>query len=210
MDATDIWADLVAGCIARLQAAGHRCDMLPRARYDAASGTAVCGCGVFEEYQPPEGGTEVVRRQAGTMAYEARDPIESTLALIDPAEQYTPDDVERHILDVLSRLETGALFERQTVLDHFKAKQAFDLAYNARLLASEQRSADLRKADAMTHCADLYRALGEAEMLKDAAKATMHNLRAILSGYQSTARSVGATFNAGGAQQAHTRTYQER
>jgi hypothetical protein len=35
--------------------------------------------------------------------------------------------------------------------------------------------------------------------MRDAVKATMHNLRAVLSGYQSTARSVGVAYQAGGS-----------
>ncbi len=140
------------------------------------------------------------RRPGGTLTYEAADPIASTLALIDPSEQYTPVDVERHILDVLYRLETGALFERETVVKAYQTAQEYTLAYEKAIHLSEQSSADKRKAEATVKTETQFRAMSEAKMLKEAAKQTMHNLRAILSGYQSTARSVGSAYQAGGSQ----------
>jgi hypothetical protein len=138
--------------------------------------------------------------RGGALAYEPADPIRSTLALIDPTELYTPDDVERHILDTLYRLETGQLFERESVQKYYHAKQAFDLKFAACMVSSKGGAADVRKAQATLDCSAEYSALNDAEMVMKAVKATMHNLRSVLSGYQSTARSVGATYNAGGSQ----------
>ncbi len=210
MDAADMMGELQQRCEARLRADGHAdCQYLPQARYDAASGMVVCGCGVFADLdvnaENTEPGGQMVARQAGTVAYEAADPIESTLALIDPTEQYTPDDVERHIVDVLARLEMGAKFEREVIGKQYETAQAYELAYQAAVLASEHTSADRRKADAITKCEAELKAKNEAEFLRKAVQATMHNLRAVLTGYQSVSRSVGATYSGGGAPHAHTR-----
>jgi hypothetical protein len=145
-------------------------------------------------------GPQPSRLPGGQLMYEARDPIASALALIDPAEMYTPVDVERHILDTLYRLETGALFERDVVQAKYRTEQAFNRAFNLAVDESSESSADRRKASAMVKCDAEYVAMTEAKMLADVVKATMHNLRSILSGYQSTAKSVGAAYQAGGSQ----------
>jgi hypothetical protein len=192
---------LVQFCVTTLKARGHKvCDWSGSARYEPSGPegpVVVCGCGEFYNVDPPSAAETTT---AATLPYVARDPIESTLALIDPAEQYTPVDVERHILDVLYRLEVGALFERETIQKAYATQQAFDMAYNLAIHQSEQSSADRRKAEAMVNCQEQFEAATEAKMLKEAAKQTMHNLRAILSGYQSTARSVGSAYQAGGSQ----------
>ncbi len=203
MDALDIATELQERCRESLRAAGHgECEYLERASYNPEAGAVVCGCGVFVDMIP--GAPPAVRPSAELVAQppalvQARDPIEATLALIDPAEQYTPVDVERHILEVLYRLETGALFERETIRQHHLAEVAFERAYWRAHDASQASAADRRKADAMTKCEAEHLALMEAKYLKEAAKQTMHNLRAVLSGYQSTARSVGAAYQAGGS-----------
>lgn len=133
------------------------------------------------------------------------DPIRATLALIDPTQIYTPEDVERHILEVLHRLETGALFERETVEAASATEMAFTRKFNAAVDASEQSAADRRKAEAMVKADAEYEAMMQAKMVKEAVKQTMHNLRAVLSGYQSTARSVGSAYQAGGSQGAPNR-----
>lgn len=220
---------LLARAVSILTAAGHRdCEYLQQARYEPASGAVVCGCGEFEPWSedpetPPWAPGErsdaaesaqvqldadaadraagrALQQRGGTAVAEAADPIRSTLALIDPTEVYGPEDVERHILDTLYRLETGALFERETVVKAYETAQAFDLKYNACIATSTGGSADVRKAMAMNDCATEYAAMMEAKMLKEAVKQTMHNLRAVLSGYQSTARSVGSAYQAGGSQ----------
>lgn len=219
---------LLARAISILTAAGHgACEYLKQAKYVPESGAVVCGCGEFEPWSddpetPPwtpeerpdaaeagQGGVanaadraagRALQQRGGSAVAEAADPIRSTLALIDPTEVYGPEDVERHILDTLYRLETGALFERETVVKAYETAQAFDLKYNACIATSTGGSADVRKAMAMNDCAAEYSAMMEAKMLKEAVKQTMHNLRAVLSGYQSTARSVGSAYQAGGSQ----------
>jgi hypothetical protein len=214
-DAQDYAAELARWCRRALEESGHtNCEYLDRAQYLPDQAVAVCGCGQFTDapvVSEPRGdepdevigahaaGTAVAAR-GGTIAYQARDPIESMLALIDPTEIFTPDQINRHILDVLARLETGAKFERETILRVYAATEAWERHYNRALLASTKSAADQRKAEAMVSCDDsgLTQEKYEAKMLAEAAKSTMHNLRGVLTGYQSTAKSVAATYGGAG------------
>lgn len=230
LNAGDIATTLQQRMVQVLVAAGHAtCAYLPKARYMPESGAVVCGCGQFEPWSddpdiPPwssldgdyadaveadqlwrdaDAADRAVRQageQRGATAVEAADPIRSTLALIDPTEVYGPEDVERHILDTLWRLETGALFERETVVAAWQASQAYEVKYNALLAVAEGGAADQRQARVKNECRAEFEAMCEAKMMKEAVKQTMHNLRAVLSGYQSTARSVGSAYQAGGSQ----------
>lgn len=209
----DYAAELGKWCRRALSSAGHdQCQWLGQAKYLPDSATVVCGCGEFVpapvietdgEGEAGEREPSAARRAqvAGTVVYEARDPIASTLALIDPSEIYTPDQVERHILDVLARLEMGALFERECIVQADHAVAEWNRVYWATIHTSEQSSELKRKAEAEVECQQrgLTEARDEAKMMASAAKATMHNLRAVLSGYQSVAKSVTAAYNPGGS-----------
>lgn len=207
-DSGDYAAELHRWCVRVLAEAGHTsCSFLATARYIPESGAVVCGCGQFtdapmtvEEATEEEPGSAVARR-GGTVPYEPTDPIKSTLALIDPTRIYTPEEVERHILDTLVRLETGALFERETILGANAAVDAWERLYWRAFNSSTATSEGKRKAEAMVACDDagLTQEKFEAESLREAVKSTMHNLRSVLSGYQSVAKSVTATYQAGGS-----------
>jgi hypothetical protein len=216
LGSADYAADLLRWCQRALASAGHNeCRWLAQAKYLPDSGAVVCGCGEFvpapvvhTDHEGPggEGGERdpnAARRAqvAGTVAYEPRDPIASTLALIDPSEIYTPDQVERHILDVLARLEMGALFERECIVRADNAVAAWNRVYFATIHTSEQTSELKRKAEAEVACEErgLTSERDEAKMMASAAKATMHNLRAVLTGYQAVAKSVTAAYNPGGS-----------
>lgn len=214
--AQDIAGVLKARLVSILTASGHGvCDLLDAAQYKPDSGAVICGCGQFAPWSddpdnPPWEATAeqndathramTTSQKGGALTYEPSDPIRSTLALIDPTELYTPDDVERHILDTLYRLETGQLFERESVTKYYGAKQAFDLKFAACMVSSKGGAADVRKAQATLDCAEEYAALNDAEMVMKAVKATMHNLRSVITGYQSVAKSVAQTYQAGGSQ----------
>lgn len=212
----DYAAELGRWCRRALESHGHTdCRWLTSARYVPESGAVICGCGEFvpapvvhTDHEGP-GGEEGERNPsaarraqvAGSVPYEAADPIASTLALIDPSEIYTPDMVERHILDVLARLETGALFERECIVRFDRAATEWNRVYFATIHTSDQTSELKRKAEAEVTCqeAGLTAERDEAKMLMGAAKATMHNLRSVLSGYQSVAKSVTAAYSPGGS-----------
>lgn len=200
--AQDYAAQLGQWCRRMLASAGHTsCSYLGTARYIPESGMVTCGCGEFTETSGDPAAGTTVAPIGGTVPYTATDPIQSVLALIDASQIYTPDEVERHILDVLARLERGALFERECIRAKELAMADFDRLYWATIHTSEQSSELRRKAEAEVACekAGLTAARNEAKMMADAIKATMHNLRAVLSGYQSTAKSVTATYQAGGS-----------
>lgn len=180
---------------------GHgACRHEDQGRYDYATTEVVCGCGhrVKLEGAQPGPAPVTVEREAWE-ATEPRDPVKATLAVIDPTMAYTPVDLEMRILDVLARLEQGAVFERHAHDDAARKQLAWKEAYWVAKNASEASAADKREADAMVQTMDLYRDHLQAEWVAKAVKATMHNLRSILSGYQSVAKSVVADFNAGGA-----------
>lgn len=183
----------------QLREHGHgACRQDEQARYDFAAGSIICGCGHTVVL---EGAQQFAPDMDGPRDVElaAKDPVRATLATIDPTIAYTPVDLEMRILDVLARLEVGAVFERKAVEDDAAAKLAFKKAYWIAKNASEASAADRREADAMVMVLDLYLDHVEKEMVRKAVAATMHNLRSILSGYQSVARSVSADFGAGGS-----------
>lgn len=192
---------LAEWCRRALIRAGHTpCRWLGQARYIPESGGIVCGCGtVVDAPVVPQGdGSEV---GLSGIPRKAADPIGSTLALIDPSQIYTPEQVERHILDTLARLETGALFERECIIKAEAAAGEWNRVYFATIHTSDQTSELKRKAEAEVTCQErgLTEARDEAKMLVSAVKATMHNLRAVLTGYQAVAKSVNAAYQGGGS-----------
>lgn len=175
----------------------QNCYYATSAQYFPAEGehaaAVTCGCGATWPVEPLDRASQPQRGEPSG-ALVARDPVQSTLDLIDPSRIYTPADIERHILDCVARLETGALFERECVIAAYETKQAFTMAEARALLAAEGRSESQRKAEALVACEEEFNAMNAAAMLATAAKATMHNLRSILSGYQSVRRSVTSAY----------------
>lgn len=164
-----------------------------------------CGCGKSFEMvgaqpvRPAEAEAFSAANGVGIATTDARDPVQAQLAVIDPTMAYTPVDLEMRILDVLARLETGAVFERHAIDDAARKELEWKRAYWVAREASEAGAADRREADAMVKTMELYTAHMEAAWVAKAVKATMHNLRAILSGYQTVNKSVTADMNAGGS-----------
>jgi hypothetical protein len=180
---------------------GHSaCRLNDQGRYDYATTEVVCGCGhrVKLEGAQPGPPPVVVESTAGEVA-TPRDPIQAALSSINPTMAYTPVDLEMRILDVLARLEQGMVFERELSERAANVSLAWERAYWIAYNSSEAGAADRRKADAMVTTMDLHQEMLTAQFAEKAAKSTMHTLRAVLSGYQSVAKSVIADFNAGGA-----------
>ncbi len=198
MTEPDNYQALRAWCAKILEHDGHNCPHVERARYLPEQATVMCGCGYAAVRPEP----------AGELEYTARDPIQSALGLIDATKIYTPDEVERHILDVLARLETGALFERECILREERALDAWNRTYWRAIAETSATSEIKRKAAGMVACEEdgTAREKHEAVMLRKAVQATMHNLRAVLSGYQSVAKSVAVAYQGGGAPGQHDRT----
>jgi hypothetical protein len=164
----------------------------------------VCGCG--EYFPAPELGAPAVdlsparvdAHSSAAITVAAADPIARTLALIGPAEDYRPDQVERLMLDCVQRLEEGQAFERWALEQASEAERAYNRAY-AKAFTLAAGAMELRRNVAEVECADLADSRDRTDMVHRAAKAAMHNLRSTLSGYQSVLRSVQATFQAGGS-----------
>lgn len=178
---------------------GHSaCPGNDNARFSFEDQRVFCGCGKSFELV----GTQPVTPSApgtGLVRTEAHDPVNARLATIDPTLAYTPVDLEMRILDVLARLEQGAVFERAAIDDAARKELAWQKAYWVAKEASDKSAADKREADARVQTMELYEAHLEAAWVAKAVKATMHNLRSILSGYQSVAKSVTADMGAGGS-----------
>lgn len=153
-----------------------------------------CGCGKSFEMtgpqSPPPGGVEQT---------EARDPVQAALAVIDPTLAYSPVDVEMRILDVLARLEMGAVFERDAIVKAAAAKDAYTTAHIIARNSCESTVNHTREDTANMETLELLREWQQAETVAKAVKATMHNLRSILSGYQSVLKSVMEDMKAGGS-----------
>jgi hypothetical protein len=154
---------------------------------------AVCSCGEIEEI--PDG-IESQLKSAG--APVAADPVQPGLPLIDPSQIATPEMLEAHLLDVIQRLETGQLFERECIEAEYEARMAWERA-KAKAIVKGGGAADVREARAIEEHGDLLDAWRRAEMMRKATQAAMHNLRSALSGYQTVARSVLTTYQAGGS-----------
>lgn len=131
-------------------------------------------------------------------ATTAEDPINARVAAIDPTVIYTPVDVERVLVDIERRLETGQLYQRVWERRLYEVSIAHELAWAQAIRASNASAADMRKADATIACIDSLAAKLEADIMTRAVRETMHNLRSMLSGFQSIARSVGASMTASG------------
>lgn len=203
--ATD-YAAVLEDCVRRtLQHHGHAaCPDAGRATYYPAepgqeTPFVACGCSQVLDALPlstssASGGFPGLPTAEPSGALVATDPVQSVLALIDPTKVYGPAEVEEHILDCVSRLETGAVFERECILREHAAKTAYDVAWARAMVKVTGSSADVRKAEAFVETEAEYLEWQEAAMLVKAVKTTMHNLRSVLSGYQSVASSIRAAY----------------
>lgn len=203
--ATD-YAVVLGDCVRRtLQHYRHQgCPDAGRASYYPAepgqeTPFVACGCGQVLDALPlststASGGLAVPSAGEPSGALVALDPVQSVLALIDPTKVYGPAEVEEHILDCVSRLETGAVYERECLLREHAAKTTYDVAWARAMVRVTGTSADVRKAEAFVETEAEYLEWQEAAMLVKAVKTTMHNLRSVLSGYQSVASSIRAAY----------------
>lgn len=182
------------------------CNLEPYANTTLHEGVTVvvCGCGQF--FPAPELGAPTVdlspervdAHGPAAVTVAAADPIARTLELIGSAQSYTPEQVERLMLDCVYRLEEGQAFERWALEQASEAKRAYDRAY-AKAFTLCSGAMELRRNVAEVECAELADTNDKADMVHRAAKAAMHNLRSTLSGYQSVLKSVQATYQAGGS-----------
>lgn len=111
---------------------------------------------------------------------------------------YTPDEVEKELVVTLDRIERGAGWLTTQEEKRGAAKLAYEIAFAKARFRSDGRSAEQRNDDAMLQCLDLYEEWQQLELVCRTAREGMHNLRSILSGLQSVARSIGAALGGGG------------
>lgn len=109
---------------------------------------------------------------------------------------YAPAEVELEIVGLLSRIERGAGFQTSKLEELAAAKLEYDLAYARALLNSTARSKELREAEAMLACRQQYERWKLLDLTCKTTAEGMHNLRALLSGFQSVAKSIGTSLGA--------------
>lgn len=146
-----------------------------------------------QAYQPPQGHQPMPERPADVVP--AEDPLNSRVVVIDPSQPYTPADVEAQLVEVLSKLERGMHFQRYWEERAYAAEVAFTIA-NARAVTAHRSSgaADVRKAMALLDCQREYEELALCEAMVRAVRETMHSLRSLQHGYQTTSNSVRAHY----------------
>lgn len=197
-DASQLAGDIARRLAATLAANGHAGHP---GFLDAEHGVVCQQCGtILGALVPAQDGLDLPMPQnAGVV--EARSPMAGQAVVIDPDAPYTPQDLEQMILRTTARIEAGTRFEAEWVEKAEAARLKWELANAEAIINANDQpgGADVRKARALMECEELYREMHEAESLCKAVKGAMHNLRATLSGYQSTLASARAAFGAGGS-----------
>lgn len=106
------------------------------------------------------------------------------------ARPYTPDEVERELVDTMWRLESGAGWLTTKEEERGAAKLAYELAHARALFSSKGRSAEQREAEALLACRRQYEDWQLLELVCKTAREGLHNLRAKGSYLQTVNRSV--------------------
>lgn len=128
-------------------------------------------------------------RSAGGLKHVDYDP-----AQVGGPRPYTPDQIEREIVDTLDRIERGAGWLTTQEEKRGAAKLQYELAFARARFASNGRSSEQRNDEAMLECRELYSEWQLLELTCRTAREGMHNLRSKLSGLQSVARSIGVAL----------------
>lgn len=103
---------------------------------------------------------------------------------------YTPDEVERELVDTMWRLEAGAAWLTTKEEERGAAKLAYELANARAVHTSRGRSLDQRQAEALLACRREYEDWQLLELTCKTAREGLHNLRAKGSYLQTVNRSV--------------------
>jgi hypothetical protein len=103
---------------------------------------------------------------------------------------YTPDEVERELVDTMWRLEAGAGWLTTKEEERGAAKLAYELAHARAIYTSKGRSAEQREAEALLACRREYEDWQLLELTCKTAREGLHNLRAKGSYLQTVNRSV--------------------
>lgn len=174
----------------------------PQLVEDETGMTVMCSCGLVlidaNKLEPGAPPAQPPSELLPPTRVTPMDPLSVQANLLDPTQVLTPDEVNQRMVETINRIERGALYEREIILRLETAQYEYDMAM-ARAMDTAEGAADQRKARALLAVEDLAQQLHVAKLARTAVKETMHNLRSILSGYQSVGRSVGAVYNAGGS-----------
>ena len=152
-------------------------------------------------------GSAVARRPVYEVAVPVgQDPITRGMSTVDPTRIYSPDDIASYIADCNARLDRGLEFHRRCIEQKYAADVAYTMAYARAIDASEGGSADVRRAQATLKCELELNAKELATLKLKALEATTHDLRAMLSGFQTMLKAVQSTYDSAG-QAAHARPH---
>lgn len=147
------------------------------------------------EIAPPP---ETVKDVNGiSSAVHPNDPILATIEIIDPTQPYTPDMVEKHLLDAVKRLEEGAHYERVCAEDHADKVMRYELKYNRKRIEARKAVGGAegdREAWARVECETEYLEREISKLKLKAIQGTMHSLRSVISAYQSVAKSIASAY----------------
>jgi phage shock protein A len=116
----------------------------------------------------------------------------------------TPDDLAGRILVITDAIEDTFPKLTEKVHELARVTSLYDETYDTALLASKEKNKEQREADARLACRTAHTPLGhplakrKTDLEHDvrAIRDELHNLRAVLSGYQSAAKPLQAAFGA--------------
>lgn len=181
------------------------CAHLPTDHVQQDDGTLLCGsCGeVLTAIGMPANEPE----PEGAADPESGDTTFKHIPWGPTERPYTPEDVEREIIEIVGRLNAGARFQAAREREAVQAALEFDIAYARALIeAGRERdgegklvnsSADQRKAAATLACQELLVTHRRYEQVVRTTRESMHTLRSNLSGLQTINRSVSASAGSG-------------
>lgn len=121
-------------------------------------------------------------------------PIELPQLKIDPTEVLTPDDCETELKNLLNRLDDGTLFLRAHLQRLEDVETNFALARAGALAASTQKNMQLREAEALLACEDLFRLVRAETVIVKSTEKQLHNIRTFIDTWRSINTSVRAAY----------------
>jgi hypothetical protein len=110
----------------------------------------------------------------------------------------TPAEIEHDLAAVLEKIDQGFAYQARVERELGDLEHRYSIDYARALASSPAGAADTRKAYAVLHTEDLAAELSVKRVQVKVVRDAMHNLRSMLTGVQSLARSVGASMGAAG------------
>lgn len=110
-----------------------------------------------------------------------------------------PTDVERELVDIVEQLEKGASMLAEVSAELADVAPKYELAFARALVKSSGKSAEVRRAQALLACEDLYWQKAKLEASQRLIRDTQHDLRAQLEAVRSIGASVRSALWQGGS-----------